>query len=59
MNRAQTCLVATVVLHMLIINVQNKSQNEKFEKASEIVERVKNSFSVTTCVKTKRIQIVF
>ena len=50
---------ARVVLRTLIINVQlqNKSHNKKFQKAPEIGECVKNSFTVTICIKTKGIQI--
>ena len=53
----KSCPRTRVVLRMLIINVQNKFSNKKFQKATEIRERVQHSFSVAICVKTKGIQI--
>ena len=54
-NRPQKLPWGKSSLHMLIINVQNKFPNKKFQDASEMGKRV-NSFSVTICVKNKGIQ---
>ena len=53
----KSCPGAGIVLLMLIINVLNKFHNEKFQKAPEIRKNVQNSFSVTICIKTDRIQM--